>query len=95
MMTDHITAEQKACSPFFPGFWQQHGWGFGGAVTTGPGEGAGSIGSYGWVGGFGTGFLIDPNTGMTTIVMTQRLMRGPDDATLIERVQTFACQAFA
>lgn len=95
MMTDHITAEQKARSPFFPGFWQHHGWGFGGAVTTGPGEGAGSIGSYGWVGGFGTGFLIDPDRRMTTVVLTQRLMRGPDDAALIGRIQSLACQAIA
>ena len=32
MMTDHITPAQKAASPFFPGFWDTHGWGFGGAL---------------------------------------------------------------
>ena len=29
MTTDHITPEQKAASPFFPGFWDNRGWGFG------------------------------------------------------------------
>jgi CubicO group peptidase (beta-lactamase class C family) len=29
MTTDQITAEQKAASPFSPGFWDQRGWGFG------------------------------------------------------------------
>jgi len=28
MTTDHITPEQKAASPFFPGFWDNRGWGF-------------------------------------------------------------------
>jgi predicted dithiol-disulfide oxidoreductase (DUF899 family) len=91
MMTDHITQAQKAISPFFPGFWETHGWGFGGAVTTGGGPGR--PGSYGWAGGFGTTVLVDPDTRMTTIVMTQRLMRGPDDATLHQEVQRFVYQA--
>ncbi|MGH6815513.1 MAG: serine hydrolase domain-containing protein, partial [Hyphomicrobiaceae bacterium] len=29
MTTDHITPKQKAASPFFPGFWESRGWGFG------------------------------------------------------------------
>ena len=33
MMTDQITSEQKAASPFFPGFWDNKGWGLGAAVT--------------------------------------------------------------
>ena len=34
MTTDHITPEQKAASPFFPGFWDNRGWGFGLSVFT-------------------------------------------------------------
>ncbi len=89
MMTDHITQAQKAASPFFPGFWDRNGWGFGGAVTTGPG-GGGHPGSYGWGGGFGTSVLIDPVARMTTILLTQRLMRGPEDAALTAEIQTAA-----
>jgi CubicO group peptidase (beta-lactamase class C family) len=93
MMTDHITSVQKDASPFFPGFWETHGWGFGAAVTLpggGPGGGIGPPGSYGWGGGFGTTMLVDPNTRMTTIGLTQRLMRGPDDMALHTAVQALA-----
>src|SRR5881397_3420007 len=34
MTADHITAEQKAASDFFPGFWDHRGWGFGMAIVT-------------------------------------------------------------
>jgi CubicO group peptidase (beta-lactamase class C family) len=86
MMTDHITPAQKEASPFFPGFWQTRGWGYGGGVTLG--QGPGSPGSYGWAGGFGTTVLVDPETRMTTIVLTQRLMQGPADAAVHNAVQT-------
>jgi CubicO group peptidase (beta-lactamase class C family) len=86
MMTDHITAEQKAVSPFFPGFWTRQGWGYGGSVTTAAG-GVSAPGSYGWMGGLGTSVLIEPVARMTVIVMSQRLMRGPDDAGLHVEVQ--------
>jgi CubicO group peptidase (beta-lactamase class C family) len=91
MMTDHITPEQKNASPFFPGFWKNNGWGFGGAVRL-SGD-AGHPGGYGWAGGFGTSVLIDPETQMTTIVLTQRLMRGPDDSAMHDEVQKLAYQA--
>jgi CubicO group peptidase (beta-lactamase class C family) len=90
MMTDHITSEQKSASPFFPGFWDHTGWGFGGAVTL---QGAGRPGCYGWIGGFGTSVLLDPSTRMTTIVLTQRLMRGPNDTAIHEQVQQLAYQS--
>ena len=32
--TDQIIPEQKAVSPFFPGFWESRGWGFGVSVFT-------------------------------------------------------------
>ncbi len=34
MTTDHITPEQKSVSPFFPGFWDNRGWGFGLSIVT-------------------------------------------------------------
>src|SRR5216683_2644140 len=54
MTTDHLTPAQKAASPFFPGFWDKTGWGFGVSVTTRRDGLAPSPGSYGWMGGFGT-----------------------------------------
>ena len=60
LLRDHMSAEQKAASPFSPGFRDRHGWGFGGAVATSRGGGSGHPGSYGWMGGFGTSLLIAP-----------------------------------
>jgi hypothetical protein len=39
------------------------------------------------MGGLGTSVLIEPVARMTVIVMSQRLMRGPDDAGLHVEVQ--------
>jgi len=75
MTTDQITREQKARSPFFPKFWKTHGWGYCLAVWPGP-EPSDPKG-YGWMGGYGTAMAWDPESGLASVVMTQRLM---DDA---------------
>jgi CubicO group peptidase (beta-lactamase class C family) len=51
MTTDHITPEQKAASNFFPGFWDNRGWGFGMSVITRRNDVAAVPGRYGWDGG--------------------------------------------
>ncbi|MCY1033388.1 serine hydrolase [Corallococcus sp. BB11-1] len=79
LLTDQIPPEQKDASPFFPGFWDTSGWGFGGAVTTRPDGISPTAGRFGWAGGFGTTFFIDPRQGLAAILLTQQLMGGPDD----------------
>ena len=82
MMQDHITPAQKAASPFFPGFWDRNGWGYGGAVVTRT-EGAGPpVGSYGWTGGYGTNVVADPRSGTIALLLTQRAMTAADDVAL-------------
>ena len=71
MTADHITAEQKAASPFLPGFWDAHGWGYGVRVSTAPDAISPTPGGYGWFGGFGTSWLNDPGKKLVGIVMTQ------------------------
>jgi CubicO group peptidase (beta-lactamase class C family) len=93
MMTDHLTAEQKAASPFFPGFWDTKGWGFGGAVVTRRDPTGAHPGSYGWAGGFGTNFIVDPAADLVAILLVQRLMRGPNDMALNEEFLTLASEA--
>lgn len=93
MMTDQITPAQKAASPFFPGFWDNQGWGFGGAVTTRRDSIFASPGSYGWTGGFGTIFIADPAEDMVAILLIQRLMSGPDDTAIHQDFLTLAYQA--
>ena len=71
MTKDQLTAEQKAASTFFPGFFDAHGWGYGVAVSTAPDPVSAVPGRYGWDGGFGTSWINDPTRGLVAIVMTQ------------------------
>ena len=77
MTTDHITPEQKAASPFFPGFWDNRGWGFGLSVFTRRSDLASVPGRFGWDGGYGTSAYMDPKEDMVGILMTQRLWDSP------------------
>jgi CubicO group peptidase (beta-lactamase class C family) len=66
MTTDQVPAGNKTPDSFFPGFWDRTGWGFGvGIDTTGPHRGR-----YGWSGGQGTNFYVDPD-GTIGILLTQ------------------------
>ena len=73
MTRDQVTPEQKAASAenFFPGFFDTQGWGYGLAISTAPDPISKVPGRYGWMGGFGTSFLVDPNRNLIGIVMTQ------------------------
>jgi CubicO group peptidase (beta-lactamase class C family) len=73
MTTDQITPEQKAVSGFFPGFWDSHGWGFGVSVVTRRDDLAATPGRYGWDGGYGTSWYVDPEEELIGILMTQRV----------------------
>jgi CubicO group peptidase (beta-lactamase class C family) len=71
MTSDQVSAQCKTAESFFPGFWDSSGWGFGVAVQT-----AGHEGRYGWSGGLGTDFYIDPD-GTVAVLLTQVSMDGP------------------
>jgi CubicO group peptidase (beta-lactamase class C family) len=64
----------KAGSGFFPGFWDNRGWGFGMSVVTRRDHVAPGPGSFGWDGGFGTSGYTDPAEEMVGILMTQGLL---------------------
>jgi CubicO group peptidase (beta-lactamase class C family) len=94
MVTDQLTPEQKAASTALDLFLDGHGWGFGMMVLTSD-DGAGlSAGSYGWDGGFGASYRADPAFGLTTVLLTQRLMNGPNDVAINAEFRTLARQAF-
>lgn len=71
MTIDHLTAEQKAKTPWNPGYFDTHGWGFGVGVVTRRYDIASTPGKYGWDGGYGTSWYNDPQENMITIAMTQ------------------------
>lgn len=81
MRSDQVPSSAKTDDSFFPGFWEGAGWGFGVAVQT-AGENAGR---YGWSGGQGTDFWIDPD-GSFGIVLTQ-VEIGPEIMGLLADVQ--------
>lgn len=71
LTTDQVPARCKTPDSFFPGFWDGMGWGFGVAVETGGAH----RGRYGWAGGQGTDFFVDPD-GTVGVLLTQVAMGG-------------------
>jgi CubicO group peptidase (beta-lactamase class C family) len=73
MTTDHITAEQRAASPFFEDFWNERGWGLGvSVVVSRRGDLASVPGRFGWDGAHGTSWYVDPKEELVGVFMTQR-----------------------
>jgi CubicO group peptidase (beta-lactamase class C family) len=93
MTTDHITPEQKAVSTFVPGFWDDHGWGFGVSIVTRRDDLAATPGRYGWDGGYGTSWYVDPKEELIGILMTQRVWDSPSPPGVLLDFWTSAYQA--
>ena len=93
MTADQLTPEQKASSPFVPGFWDTRGWGFGLSVITRRGGVGLSPGSFGWDGGFSTSGYCDPHEDMVGILLVQRMMTSPNGFDFHSDFWTLAYQA--
>ena len=66
LRTDQVAEHCKTDDSFFPGFWSGTGWGYGVCVRTG----ADHPGRFGWSGGQGTDFFVDPD-GTVGVLLTQ------------------------
>ncbi|MGO3211077.1 serine hydrolase domain-containing protein [Brachybacterium sp. AOP42-C2-15] len=66
LRSDQVPPAAKHSDSFFPGFWDRTGWGFGVGVTTGDPH----RGRWGWSGGAGTDFFVDPD-GRLGLLLTQ------------------------
>jgi CubicO group peptidase (beta-lactamase class C family) len=76
MRTDHLTAGQRQGGIDI--LCQGRGWGYGmGVVAETTSDGL-PPGTYGWDGGFGTSWFTEPASGLTAILLTQRVFDGPD-----------------
>ena len=93
MTMDHLSAEQKARSPWLPDFWRHHGWGFGLMVITSRFDIASTPGKYGWDGGLGTSWRADPREDLTTILLTPKQWVSPTAPPVFEAFQTLAYAA--
>jgi CubicO group peptidase (beta-lactamase class C family) len=69
MTTDQLTPEQKAYGGLGADFFDGQSWGFCQAVL--------DSGAFGWSGGLGTSWLVDPGRDLTVIVLTQRMFESP------------------
>jgi CubicO group peptidase (beta-lactamase class C family) len=70
MVSDQLTAGQKAYGGLGPGFFDHRSWGYGLAVL--------DTGAFGWDGGLGTSFLVDPRYDLTMVLLTQRMFESPE-----------------
>jgi CubicO group peptidase (beta-lactamase class C family) len=85
MTTDQLTDAQKAHGGLGRNFFAGRSWGFGQAVL--------DSGAYGWNGGFGSSWLVDPDRDLTVIVLTQRLFETADAPEVHKEVQAAAYAA--
>ena len=87
MTTDQLTPAQKARGGLVPGFFDGWSWGFCQAVY--------DRGAFGWDGGLGTTWLVDPSQDLTVIVLTQRMFESPDPPKVHRDIQAAAYAALA
>ena len=87
MTTDQLTQAQKARGGLLPGFFDGRSWGFCQAVY--------DSGAFGWDGGLGTSWLVDPSRELTVIVLTQRMFESPDPPQVHRDIQAAAYAALA
>jgi CubicO group peptidase (beta-lactamase class C family) len=93
MTTDQLTPEQKSVTGLISGYWSSHGWGFGVSIVTQRTEISSSVGQYGWDGGLGTSWRIDPREQMCGILLTQRAWASPVPPSVCADFWTSAYQA--
>ena len=74
MMSDQLTPEQRAASAGIEFMLDGQGWGFGGQVIVRRDQVGFAPGAYGWSGGLGTTWHVDPREDMISILMTQASM---------------------
>ncbi len=87
MTTDQLTPAQKAHGGLGPDFFAGRSWGFCQAVA--------DSGAYGWDGGFGTSWLVDPNHDLVVIVLTQRMFETAEAPSAHRDIQAAAYAALA
>jgi CubicO group peptidase (beta-lactamase class C family) len=87
MTTDQLTDTQKANGGLGPNFFAGQSWSFCQAVL--------DTGAYGWDGGLGTSWLVDPANDLTMIVLSQRLFESPKPPQVHTDIQAAAYAALA
>jgi CubicO group peptidase (beta-lactamase class C family) len=87
MTSDQLTPQQKAHGGLGRDFFLGRSWGFCQSVL--------DSGAFGWDGGFGSSWLVDPNHDLTVIVLTQRMFESPEPPQVHRDIQAAAYAALA
>lgn len=87
MTSDQLTPAQKAHGGLGPDFFNGRSWAFGQAVL--------DSGAYGWDGGFGTSWLVDPTCDLVVIVLTQRMFETAEVPQVHRDIQAAAYAALS
>jgi CubicO group peptidase (beta-lactamase class C family) len=87
MCSDQLTEAQKAHGGLGPDFFKGRSWGFGQAVL--------DSGAFGWDGGFGSSWLVDPTQELIVIVLTQRMFETSETPQVHRDIQAAAYAALA
>ncbi len=85
MTTDQLTQEQKARGGLGPDFFAGRSWAFCQQVL--------DNGAYGWDGGLGSSWLVDPAHDLVVIVLTQRMFDSPETPQAHRDIQVAAYSA--
>jgi CubicO group peptidase (beta-lactamase class C family) len=85
MTTDQLTPAQKARGGLGPDFFTGQSWSFCQAVQ--------DSGAFGWNGGFGSTWHVDPVKDLVVIVLTQRMFDSPELPPLHQEIQDAAYAA--
>jgi len=87
MTIDQLTSAQKARGGLGPDFFAHQSWSYCQAVR--------DTGAFGWDGGYGTSWLVDPTRDLIVIVLTQRLFDSPAPPAIHGEIQAAAYAALA
>ena len=87
MCSDQLTDAQRSRGGLGPDFFNGRSWGFCQAVM--------DSGAFGWDGGLGTSWLVDPIRDLTVIVLTQRMFDDPGLPKAHRLIQAAAYDALA
>lgn len=87
MTIDQLTPEQKARGGLGLDFFDHQSWSYCQAVQ--------DTGAFGWNGGYGTSWLVDPARDLVVIVQTQRMFESPEPPRVHRDIQAAAYAALA
>jgi CubicO group peptidase (beta-lactamase class C family) len=87
MCSDQLTGAQRARGGLGPGFFDDLSWGYGQAIQ--------NDGSFGWAGGFGSTWLVDPARDLVVVVLSQVLFASSAGHPVHDAIQAAARTAAA